>query len=105
MIHVAPVVLEGHGVRLEPLTVAHHDGLNEAAADGALWELWFTGVPAPGETEAYIAKALGEQAAGQRVPWVVREGRTGRIIGATSYHDIVAAKSTFFGLEKSAFNR
>lgn len=91
MIHVHPVVLEGHGLRLEPLAASHHDGFNEAAADGSLWELWFTGVPAPDETRAYIEKALAEQAAGMRCPWAVRELTTGRIIGATSYHDIVAA--------------
>jgi RimJ/RimL family protein N-acetyltransferase len=91
MIHVSPVVLEGHGLRLEPLTAGHHDGLHEAASDGALWELWFTGVPGPGETASYIERALGEQAAGQRLPWAVRELAADRIIGATSYHDIVPA--------------
>ena len=43
MIRVEPTVLDGHGIRLEPLT------------------------------------------------WAVREQTSGRIIGATSYHDIVAA--------------
>jgi RimJ/RimL family protein N-acetyltransferase len=91
MIHVSPVVLEGHGMRLEPLAPGHHDAVIEAASDGTLWELWFTGVPAPGETAAYIERGLAEQAAGQRLPWAVRELTTGRIIGMTSYHDIVPA--------------
>ena len=57
MIKIHPVTLEGHGIRLEPLTDAHHDGLAAAAADGKLWELWFTSVPKPEETHAYISAA------------------------------------------------
>ena len=45
MISVSPVELEGHGIRLEPLELRHERELAAAAADGALWELWFTAVP------------------------------------------------------------
>lgn len=90
MIKIQPTTLEGRGIRLEPLTQEHRDGLAEAAADGALWELWFTGVPAPGETRAYIDAALADQEAGTMLPWAVREMRTGQVIGTTRYHDIVA---------------
>lgn len=89
MISPAPVTLEGHGVRLEPLSPAHADALREAATDGRLWELWFTSVPAPHETEGYIATALAGQAAGHLLPWVVRELSSDTIIGSTRYHDIV----------------
>lgn len=88
MITVAPVTLEGHGVRLEPLTLAHREGLAAATADGRLWELWFTRVPAPDETPAYIAEALEGQQAGHMLPWAVRELTTGAIVGSTRYHDI-----------------
>ena len=47
MITLAPVTLEGHGVRLEPLAPEHVDGLAAAAQDGRLWELWYTAVPEP----------------------------------------------------------
>ena len=90
MIAPAPITLEGHGVRLEPLTLAHEDDLAAAAADGKLWELWFTSVPAPGETAQYITKALEGQLAGDMLPWAVRELGTGTIVGTTRYHDIVA---------------
>jgi N-acetyltransferase len=86
-----PVTLEGNGVRLEPLTRQHRDGLDAAAADGKLWELWFTTVPGPGETAAYIEGALAGQAAGTMLPWVVRELSSGSVIGSTRYHDIIAA--------------
>jgi RimJ/RimL family protein N-acetyltransferase len=88
MIIVAPVTLEGHGVRLEPLTLAHREGLAAATADGRLWELWFTRVPAPEETSAYITEALEGQRAGHMLPWAVRELTTGAIVGSTRYHDI-----------------
>lgn len=91
MIHVAPVVLENDAIRLEPLTESHHDALAAAAADGELWRLWFTSVPAPAETATYIADALAAQRDGHQCPWVVRDRATDRVVGSTRYHDIVPA--------------
>jgi RimJ/RimL family protein N-acetyltransferase len=91
MISVVPVTLEGHGVRLEPLGSGHVDGLKAAAADGALWELWFTSVPKPEETLLYIEAALAGQSEGHMLPWAVRDLATGQIVGSTRYHDIDAA--------------
>ena len=91
MIHPKLVTLEGHGVRLEPLAESHRDGLAAAAADGRLWDLWFTSVPEPERTSAYIAEALAGQKAGHMLPWVVRDAAAGTIIGTTRYHDIVPA--------------
>ena len=90
MIKPVPVTLEGGGLRLEPLTPEHRDALAAAAADGRLWELWYTAVPAPEKTAAYIAEALAGQVAGHMLPWVVRELATDTIAGTTRYHDIVA---------------
>ena len=89
MISPAPVTLEGGDLRLEPLAPAHEPGLAAAAADGKLWQLWFTSVPAPDETARYIEEALEGQRAGTMLPWVVRERTSGTIIGTTRYHDIV----------------
>ena len=86
-----PVTLEGHGVRLEPLTRGHHDELVAAARDGDLWSLWFTSVPEPDQAHAYISAALAGQDAGHMLPWAVRELSTGAIAGSTRYHDIVPA--------------
>ena len=91
MITPAPVELEGHGVRLEPLNASHTDALRAAASDGRLWELWFTAVPQPDTVDAYIQAAIDGQSAGQMLPWAVRELTQGRIVGSTRYHDIVAA--------------
>jgi RimJ/RimL family protein N-acetyltransferase len=90
MIAPRPVTLEGHGVRLEPLRPEHADGLIAAAADGKLWELWFTSVPTAAQTPAYIADALAGQAQGHMLPWAVRDVATDTIVGSTRYHDIVA---------------
>jgi RimJ/RimL family protein N-acetyltransferase len=90
MITVSPVKLEGHGVRLEPLQLEHERELAVAAADGALWELWFTAVPAPAETKTYIELALERQREGKMLPWAVRNLTTGAVVGSTRFHDIVA---------------
>jgi N-acetyltransferase len=89
MIEPSPATLEGHGVRLEPLTREHHDGLASAAADGRLWELWFTSVPEPHQTADYIAEALAGQRAGHMLPWAVRDLASDAVVGSTRYHDIV----------------
>ena len=90
MITVQPIQLEGHGVRLEPLTPAHAAALQTAASDGRLWELWYTAVPEPDKVETYIEAALAGQRDGRMLPWAVRELAGGTIVGSTRYHDIVA---------------
>jgi RimJ/RimL family protein N-acetyltransferase len=91
MISCDPVVLEGYGVRLEPLTPDHHDGLAAAARDGELWKLWFTSVPEPDQTGDYIAAALSGQDAGTMLPWVVIDAQTHAVAGTTRLHDIMPA--------------
>ena len=89
MLALTPAILEGHGVRLEPLSPTHAGGLAAAVHDGRLWELWFTAVPRPEDVERYIADALEGQRNGHMLPWAVREQETGAIVGSTRYHDIV----------------
>ena len=89
MIKLSPVTLEGRGIRLEPLHPDQEDALSAAAADGELWNLWYTFVPKQEETRGYIADALAGQTAGHMLPWAVRELTTDTIIGSTRYHDIV----------------
>jgi RimJ/RimL family protein N-acetyltransferase len=91
VIRPQPVTLEGHGVRLEPLDRRHQGGLAAAAADGKLWELWFTGVPEPEETGKYIDTALQGQKDGHMLPWTVVEAKSGTVVGSTRYHDIIPA--------------
>ena len=72
------------------MDAAHAGALRDAASDGNLWELWFTAVPEPDKVDAYINAALEGQRAGHMWPWVVRELVSGKVVGSTRYHDIVA---------------
>jgi RimJ/RimL family protein N-acetyltransferase len=89
IISLNPIELEGYGVRLEPLEPSHEEALATAAADGALWELWFTVVPARDETKKYIDVALTRPREGRMLPWAVRNVANGAIVGSTRFHDIV----------------
>ena len=91
MIDPKPVTLERDGIRLEPLSPEHYDGLVAAAADGELWSLWFTSVPDKGGTLTYIRDAVKGQSEGHMLPWAVRDLKSNAIVGTTRYHDIVAA--------------
>ncbi len=86
-----PVTLSAGPLRLEPLAAGHAPALEAAARDGELWRLRVTSVPAPGETEAYVAAALKGQAEGHMLPFAVVDTASGRVIGSTRYHDIVPA--------------
>jgi N-acetyltransferase len=86
---VESITLEGRGIRLEPMTLAHEGDLRDAASDGDLWRLRITSVPEPDKTRAYIESALQMREEQSREPFVVREMSTGRIIGSSSYHDIL----------------
>ena len=60
---IKEIVLEGYGVRLEPMQAEHAQGLEQAVADGELWNLWFTLVPDQGSAQSYIEQALAMEAA------------------------------------------
>ena len=91
MAFVQPVTLRSNGLRLEPLALTHEDGLAAAAADGQLWRLRVTSVPEPQETRAYIETALQMREQGSRFAFAVIDEATGRVLGSTSFHDIIPA--------------
>jgi N-acetyltransferase len=91
MAFVEPVTLNDRNVRLEPLSLAHEAGLRAAAADGALWNIRVTSVPEPDQTKKYIEEALAMREAGSRFAFAVVEASTGKVLGSTSYHDILPA--------------
>lgn len=86
MIQVDPLTLEFNGVRLEPLRLAHADGLRAAAQDGELWNLRITSVPEAHKVEQYIGAALEMR---NRLAFAVIDISSGAVMGTTSYHDIV----------------
>ena len=83
-----PPTLQGRHVGLAPLQASDADGLRAAAADGALWDLWFTNVPEPGDVDAWIAGALAKQAEGEQLAFSVRDA-DGRIVGSTRYYELL----------------
>lgn len=72
------------------MTSADTDALRAAAADGALWTLWYTSVPAPDATQAYVDEALQRQAQGRDHALVVRD-HGGTVIGSTRLCNLDAA--------------
>lgn len=88
MAFVEPVTLQARGVRLVPLGLEHEAGLRAAASDGELWKLRITSVPEPHETRAYIETALQT---GNRLAFAVTDAGTGKVLGSSSFHDIVPA--------------
>jgi len=91
MAFVEPISLSARGVTLVPLALEHESGLQAAAADGALWNIRVTSVPEPQDTRKYIEDALAMRAAGHRFAFCVVDDASARVLGSSSYHDIVPA--------------
>ena len=91
MAFVEPVTLRDRGVRLEPLALSHEAGLIAAATDGELWKIRVTSVPAPQEVRSYIETALLGRDQGHRFAFAVVDDATDKVLGTSSYHDIVPA--------------
>ena len=91
MAFVEPVTLEGYGLRVLPLALEHEAGLQAAAADGALWTIRVTSVPEPENTRQYIEDALVMREGGNRFAFVVQDAASGKVLGCSSYHDILPA--------------
>ena len=86
-----PITLTGTHVRLEPLTIEHHDDLVEAVRDGELWKLWYTFIPEPERMREEIQRRLERQTSGSMLPFAIMELSSGKAVGMTTYMDIDAA--------------
>lgn len=91
MAFVESTTLSARGVTLVPLALEHENGLRAAAADGALWNIRVTSVPEPQDTRRYIEDALAMRETGNRFAFCVIDEATGRVLGSSSYHDILPA--------------
>jgi RimJ/RimL family protein N-acetyltransferase len=85
---IAPVILEGRHVRLEPLAMQHAAGLAGIGLDEDLWKWIPTPVRTADEMSRYVQTALNEQKSGSALPFVLMEKASGRIIGSTRYANI-----------------
>ena len=86
--HVAPAILEGRFVRLEPLAIDHVGALAKIGLDEDLWR-W---IPVPVRTAAdmksYVETALKERTSGVAMPFAQVEKASGRVVGSTRYANI-----------------
>src|SRR5258707_2812438 len=83
-----PVTLRGNHAILEPLSQDHHDDLAEAVQDGELWKLWYTVIPDPSQMKAEIDRRLERQSKGGMLPFAVRDTRSAKVVGMTSYWNV-----------------
>ena len=85
MTWIAPT-LEGELVRLEPMTLAHEDGLWEASRDARTWEWLSVAQPRTREEmRAFLDAALANAEAGTELPLVTVGREDGRVLGSTRY--------------------
>ena len=86
---LAPVVLEGRRVRMEPLSLGMHwEGLLAIGTDPDLWKWTLSVCETPEALRAYLETALREQSEGRSLPFATRDLVTGRIAGCTRFGNI-----------------
>ena len=86
---IEPVTLIGRQwVILEPLEQKHKTPLFEAAKDGELWKLWYTGVPSPDAVMGYLTDALTRRDELGAMPFIVRRKFDKKIVGSTQFFNI-----------------
>lgn len=83
---IEPMILQDNKLRLEPLTTDHAPAMSELVKDGELWNITVTSAPKPEDSLAYIKQALNTP---NRVAFAVIDKATNKLIGTTSYHDIL----------------
>lgn len=88
LMNIEPITLEGTYVRIEPLSLSHHEALSHVGLDEDLWRWIPTQVRTPEEMKTYIQLALDEQARGVSLPFAIIDKTSGRAIGSTRYGNI-----------------
>lgn len=85
-------ILEGNGVRLEPMTLAHLPALEAIAFDPSIWRYMIFDVRAPDDLRAWVRQALEAEATGTTLPWVTlkrgHEGAPDELVGCTRFLDL-----------------
>jgi RimJ/RimL family protein N-acetyltransferase len=85
-------ILEGAGVRLEPLTLDHLPALEAIAFDPTIWRYMIFSVQSSTDLRSWIEAALAAQAAGTTLPWVtIKRGHDDapdQLVGCTRFLDL-----------------
>jgi RimJ/RimL family protein N-acetyltransferase len=79
------IVLEGELIKLIPMTTQHKSALVQAASDGELWKLWYTGIPSENTIDEYMDSAMREKAQHKSLPFVVIHKKSNNVIGTTRF--------------------
>jgi RimJ/RimL family protein N-acetyltransferase len=88
MARIPPTTLEGKHIRLEPLSLAHVEGLLRAAS-GPRDTYSLTRVPDTREwMQRYVNEALADQEAGRALPFANVERPTGEVLGSTRFGNL-----------------
>lgn len=86
--NIEPVTLDGEFVRLEPLSMKHHEELCQVGLDPDLWSLTTIHLRTSDDMRTYIETALKEQAAGSSLPFATIHKESGRAVGSTRFGEI-----------------
>jgi len=86
---VAPVILGGRKVRLEPLSLEHVARLAEVALEPEIWQWTLARPTTEADVRSWVEAALAGRAAGTEFPFVTLDAATGRPIGSSRYMNIV----------------
>jgi RimJ/RimL family protein N-acetyltransferase len=85
---IAPIILDGEYVRLEPLKVEHLENLCEVGYDESIWRWTTMRIAAKSDMRKYIETALDEQKRGVSMPFVTIEKYLDKIVGSTRFGNI-----------------
>ncbi len=88
---VEPVELVGEHVALVPMAEAHLDGLFDAGRSPEIWPYMPMQISGRDDMARLMRDALRACDQGAELPFVVRERRSGRIVGSTRFLDITPA--------------
>jgi len=83
-----PVTLEGRHVRLEPLTLAHLDGLAEVGLDEEIWRFGLTDLRTREDMRHYVDTAIQERHERRSLPFATVLRSEGRTVGSTRFGNI-----------------
>lgn len=80
-----PVVLEGHDVRLEPLSLDHLEDLSKVAFDPDIWTWTSERALDRDELRAYLDRALAARKTGSVLPFATIARAVGQAVGSTRF--------------------
>ena len=86
--NIQPIYLEGVHVKLEPLSLIHHQQLCEVGLDPELWKITMTLIRTPDEMKQYIMIALKEQEEGRSLPFTIIDKKSDKAVGSSRYGNI-----------------